>query len=49
MTACATCGYYRYLRTLDAHLCKHPEFGSEIREEDTHKPCDEWIPREARP
>ena len=39
---CHLCRYYRYLRTLDEHLCKHPEIGGIIPKEDVSKGCDDF-------
>lgn len=45
MTTCTTCRWYRYLQTLNVHICNGPGAG-EITEEDTHKDCDAWEVRQ---
>ena len=46
---CATCRYYRYLPTLDAHICKggtgEGEMTAEEVENVTKYGCDAWEPR----
>lgn len=44
---CTDCRFYRYLKTLDEHLCKHPIYGGTLPAEDVPKGCDEAQGKEA--
>lgn len=40
-----SCRYYRYLATLDTHICTHPDYHGTLEASDVEKDCDAWEPR----
>ena len=42
---CTTCRWYKYLETLDTHLCKHPDLCGVLDASDISKTCDLWEPK----